>query len=348
MTFVAGSFTDTGGSTNQTEVEEFTVQTPSGALTGPEHGQVVDREAFQDGTTGDITIDVEYTPTSGASVDITTLGSNDLTLSGAGLQNLTFVSVTQLGPNSFRYRYTGSPITTGKVTVSFNQDGWRDTAGNQSGAAQRQFAVITQAAVVLHRALRRHHARSSAGILDEPLIEAKATVTSRSTPRGSVFTLSFTGELKIIKLGTVGATAGRFVLDMSDTPVRHPAVLGRRDARHQLPGARAVRPLPASRRARSRSTRPATQKIETLTLPGLGAGGADLTRLTLRPTASRSSSSARLRLRPPGIDDRPRPACRAGSSSASARRSSRCTSTASLSFGIGDAQLTYGEATGLS
>ena len=31
----------------------------------------------------------------------------------------------------------------------------------------------------------------------------------------TVFTLDFSGQLDIIKLGTVGSTAGRFVLDMS-------------------------------------------------------------------------------------------------------------------------------------
>ena len=35
VTFLAGSFSDTGGSTNQAELERFTVQTPSGRSPGP-------------------------------------------------------------------------------------------------------------------------------------------------------------------------------------------------------------------------------------------------------------------------------------------------------------------------
>ena len=339
VTFLAGSFSDTGGSTNQAELENFTVQTPSGALTGPEHGQVVDREAFQDGTTGDITIDVEYTPTSGASVDITTLGSNDLTLSGAGLQNLTFVSVTQLTPTSFRYRFTGSPITTGKVTVSFNQDGWRDTAGNQSGAAQRQFAVITQAASFFIE-LSGGILLQSAGIFDEPLLEAKATVILEIDAARRVFTLSFTGELKIIKLGTVGATAGRFVLDMSGTASTSPQFWGVAtiDTNFQALEQYGLFLL-ANGTLQVNLT--GTQKIETIELPGFGSRT-----YTLKANSFSLELVGQVRVRPPGsTTDLVR--MQGGFFLSIDPTKFEMYATASLSFGIGESQLTYGEATGL-
>ena len=48
--------------------------------------------------------------------------------------------------------------------------------------------------------------------LDEPMLELKAEVKFEADFQREVFTLDFSGQLNIIELGTVGATAGRFTL----------------------------------------------------------------------------------------------------------------------------------------
>ena len=48
-------------------------------------------------------------------------------------------------------------------------------------------------------------------------MEAKATVTLEIDPARNAFRLNFSGQLRLIGLGTVGATAGRFVLETPQT-----------------------------------------------------------------------------------------------------------------------------------
>ena len=85
---------------------------------------------------------------------------------------------------------------------------------------------------------------SNAPGVDEPLVDLSANVTLEIDTARKLFTLTFDGQLKLIKLGTVGATSGRFVLDMGDGTSSHPRLLGRRDPRDELQVAGAVRPVP--------------------------------------------------------------------------------------------------------
>ena len=57
-------------------------------------------------------------------------------------------------------------------------------------------------------------------------MEVKAKVTLEIDAARHAFRLSFSGQLKLIKLGTVGATAGRFVLETGDAINPNPRFWG--------------------------------------------------------------------------------------------------------------------------
>ena len=136
------------------------------------------------------------TPTTGATVDVSTI-AGALHLTGAGTENLLAAGVTKIDATTFRYLYRGS-LGTGKVTASFAANSWRDSAGNGNGASTQQFALITQgksffielAGGILYQA---------AGLTDEPLMEIKAQVRLDIDAERSVFTLTFSGQLKLIR-----------------------------------------------------------------------------------------------------------------------------------------------------
>ena len=68
-------------------------------------------------------LDVTLTPTTGATVDASTVAGT-LHLTGAGAENLTRRDgVTQIGATTFRYLFRGS-LGTGKVTASFAAGAW--------------------------------------------------------------------------------------------------------------------------------------------------------------------------------------------------------------------------------
>src|SRR5262249_30395605 len=100
-------------------------------------------------------------------------------------------------------------LGTGKVTASLNAGSWNDSDGNLGQAAQRQFALITQAASFF--------IQISGGVIlaagDTKLMEANAEVELDIDTDRKVFPLPFDGSLWIIGLGTVGAPAGRFILE---------------------------------------------------------------------------------------------------------------------------------------
>ena len=71
--------------------------------------------------------------------------------------------------------------------------------------------------VKLAKELARRDTGRTLYLLDEPLMKATAQVVIELDFERNVFELSFSGQLSIYKRGVVGATAGKFVLDMSYT-----------------------------------------------------------------------------------------------------------------------------------
>jgi len=177
-------------------------------------------------------------------------------------------------------------------------------------------------------------------------MEVKAQATLEIDSARKVFELSFSGQLKIIKLGTVGATAGKFVLDMSNTLSSAPQFWGVATLETNF---KALEQYGVFLFAKGTLQINLTefQKTETLTLTGLGPNGTDLTRTFVLPKLSFSLELVgQVRIRPPGAQtDLVR--MQGGFFLSINPERFELFATAELSFGVGDAQITFGAATGL-
>ena len=100
-------------------------------------------------------------------------------------------------------------------------------------------------------------------------MEIKAQVRLEIDTARSVFTLTFAGQLKLIKLGTVGATAGRFVLDTSNTLSNIPQFWGVATLETNFSTLEQYGIFLCGKGTLQINTTQFT-KTETLTLPGLG------------------------------------------------------------------------------
>ncbi len=227
VTFLAGTWTAGGTAVTAADIT-------AGAAT---------KESATDATIlSRLYLDVTYRPTPGATVNALTVDGNEFTLSGADAQNLLYDGRSQIDATTFRYLYRGQ-LGVGKVTATFVAGAWADSAGNTGEAATRQFAVITQAQSFFIE-LSGGIILQAGDFLSEPLMELKAEVVLEIDTARKIFTLTFNGQLKLIKLGTVGSTVGQVRPRHEQHAQQRAAVLGRRHARDELLGARAVRDLP--------------------------------------------------------------------------------------------------------
>lgn len=327
--FISGSWQDADGNPIQQEQIDVT-----------DAGQV----DIPDPIRGRPFIDVSFDPTNGSTVDADTIDGDEFTLMGADGENLVFDQVLQVDETTFRYLYRGQ-VDTGPMTVTFVAGAWSDTEGNDGAAGTGTINVISSAQVFFIE-LSGGIILQAADLFDEPLLEVKASAVFEADFERKVFTLAFSGQLKVIKLGTVGATAGLFVLDTSNTLSDLPQFWGVATLETNFEGLEQFGIFLYAKGTLQVNTTEFT-KIETLTLPGIGPNGSDATRVFELPPLSFSLELAGLlRLRPPGTDtDLVR--MQGGFYLSINPERFEIFATAELSFGVGDAQLTYGEATGL-
>ena len=291
-TFIAGSWTDSAGV--GVTAAQIAAATPAASREGTDDSVIASR----------LYLDVSLTPTTGAKIDPALL-SGTLHLSGAGSENLIAGGVVQIDATTFRFLYRGS-LGTGKVTASFAANAWHDSAGNGNAASTQQFALITQGKAFFIE-LSGGIQLQAAGLTSEPLMEVKAEVRLDIDLDRKVFTLTFSGQLKLIMLGTVGATAGRFVLDMSNTLSDIPQFWGVATIETNFA---ALEPYGIFLFGKGTLQINTTQftKTETLTLPGLGAERRRRhAHVHARPLSFTVELVGQLRLRVAGHDDRPRP-----------------------------------------
>src|SRR5437773_6411926 len=100
-------------------------------------------------------------------------------------------------------------------------------------------------------------------------MSVKATVSLDIDSARHVFILQFSGQLTIYKLGTVGATAGRFVLDTSYTQSDSPQFWGVATLETNFSVLEQFGIFMFAKGTLQINTTQFT-KTETLTLPGLG------------------------------------------------------------------------------
>ena len=184
-------------------------------------------------------------------------------------------------PVRFRLLYSGT-VATGVVTVALQPGTWHDSAGNANVGSSSTVRLITRGSS-FYIELSGGILLQAAGLTSEPLMDLKAEVILEIDSARKVFTLTFDGQLSIIKLGPVGATAGRFVLDMGDPSSSVPKFWGVASIETNFSK---LQPYGLDLYGKGFLEINTTSEVknETLTLKGLGAGGADLTRsFTLQP-----------------------------------------------------------------
>ncbi len=297
VTFKAGSFADNSGATNLQSTETFVVEQPTFTLTNPGPGGVIDVDALNNQGY----IDIQFNPTSGAAVDPTTISSGVLQLSGTGAENVTLGTPTQpgslAGTNVYQVPFTGT-FDVGDVTVTFVPGIWKDTAGNGNAGSTQVFHIIADAANFFI-SISGEIELNATSLVSTPLMTVQADATLEIDNVRHVFTLSFSGQLSIIELGTVGATSGQFILD-TDNSTLVPQFWGVASLQTNFSVLNQYGLyLNGSGLLQINTTD--SSKTETLTLQGVGPGGSNLTQTyTLAADSFAIQETGSLELRPPG------------------------------------------------
>ena len=235
-----------------------------------------------------IWLDARFSPVGTATVDASTITGNEFTLTGADSQNLIALGVTRINATTFRYLFGGA-LGTGKVTASFLAGGWADSEGNLGTAEDDAVRGHHAGQVVLHRALGRDHPpgrRPDRRAADGGQGHRHARDRRRPQRLPPVLHRPAVAD----QLGTVGATAGRFVLETGDAIDPNPRFWGVATLETNFSALEPYGIFLFAKGTLQINTTDQTQ-TETLTLPGLGEGGADVTRtFMLRPYELRRSS----------------------------------------------------------
>ena len=276
VAFIDGSWANTGGVAWSSQS-----QTIGGVVYAASLAPSVEADVTEATTKPRTWLDVTFTPVPGTTVDAASIltgawaTDGEFTLSGAGAQGLTFVTVMQVNATTFRYLFTGT-LTPGTVNVTFRAGSWWDSEGNRAAGGTSSFRLITQGTsffIELSGGIRLE----AAGLTSEPLIDLKAEVVLEIDTARKLFTLTFAGQLSIYKLGTVGATSGRFVLDMGDGLSSVPQFWGVATLETNFTSLEQYG-LHLFAKGTLQINLTGVTRTETLTLRGLGEGGTDLTR----------------------------------------------------------------------
>ncbi|MDX5398786.1 MAG: hypothetical protein LPK92_03525, partial [Actinomycetes bacterium] len=295
---------------------------------------------------------IRLTPIFGTEVDAATVDGDEFTLAGGGTDALAVVDVL-VADGLARYAYTGAgSLAAGTVTVTFTPGAWADTEGNLAAGGTSTFRLITQGTSFFIE-LSGGIMLQAGDFLDKPLLHISAEVVLEIDIARTVFILTFAGQIEVYALGTLGATAGRFVLAIGDENTNPmypiPQIWGVASLETNFEALEQYGLfLDGSAQLRFNLTN--EEKTETLTLPGVGPGGSDLTEtFVLLPFSFGFQIVGQAILAPPGVGelmrvqgglylnislDPPEPAL-------------DLFLTGTLSFGSGSARLEYGSVTGV-
>ncbi len=323
ITFTANSWTDTGD-----------VARTNGEMETATSAEILSRTW----------LDVRLSPAAGT-VDRTTVTGNELgPISGLTAYGAT--PVVQVGDTTFRYLFTGD-LAPGTVTVTVLAGSWKDTDGNDGAGSTSTFTLL-QPAQSFFIEISGGLQLSAFGIGD-PLLKLSADVLLEIDSANKRFTLSFNGQLELIKLGTVGATSGMFVLDMGDGTSRTPGFWGVATLETNFKSLEQYGLYLTAKGTLQVNTTGVEQPMS-LVLKGLGDGGTDVLRqFTLAPGSFSLELVGQARIRPPGTTTDLVRLQGGFVLSIQTAQGFQLTmfATAELSFGIGEAQLTYAKATAL-
>ena len=248
--------------------------------------------------------------------------------------------------NTYRYLFTGD-LTAGVVTVTVTAGTWSDTDGTTGAGSTSTFTLVQPA--------QSFYIEISGGLqlrapfVDDPLVDLKANVVFEINPDRKLFILTFDGQLTLIKLGTVGSTSGRFVLDLGDGTSSTPGFWGVATLETNFTSLEQYGLFLFAKGTFQINTT-GVQKTETITLKGIGDGGADVTRTFVLEAGSFAVELVgQARVRAPGSTSDLLLLQGGFYLGIKTDRAFELTlfATAELSFGAGAAKLTYGKATAL-
>ena len=109
--------------------------------------------------------------------------------------------------------------------VEFLEGSWVDSENNPGAGSSSAVKIITEAETFFIELSGGMELRFGE-FLDEPIMSLLAEVTLDIDFVRGVMTLEMNGQLTLIKLGTVGSAAGRFILDTSGAVSSTPQLWG--------------------------------------------------------------------------------------------------------------------------
>ena len=308
-------------------------------------GGTIEGGLTEDSVKSRIWLDVVFTPAGTATV--TGVDGNELATI-PGLTALATNGVVRIGDtNVYRYLFTGSELTPGTLTVTVLAGSWSDSAGSV-GAGSTSTVTLVQPA-------QSFFIEISGGLLlqlpglDKPLVDLKAQVIFEINPAAKTFILTFDGQLAIYALGTVGSTSGRFVLDLGDSSTSTPGLWGVATLETNFSALEQYGVFLYAKGTLQINTT-GVEKTETIVLKGIGDGGTDVTRtFHLAAGSFQLEVAGQARIRPPGTTTDLMLLQGGFVLAIKTKPIVQLTmyATASLSFGVGSAQLTYGSVTAL-
>ncbi len=247
-------------------------------------------------------LDVTLASPAGDSVQSTPT-SSEITLSGGGVGSVVpytgTAPVVQVGTDTYRFLYAGV-FGTGQVNVAFNSaanGGFNAVDGNgnviPSVASSGSFTLIAPA--------QNFYIQLSGGLNVfvpglGPAIQESGVVKLTVNPSPLVIQLTFSGQMTVIELGTLGATAGDFILDLGPSG---PNLWGVATVSASYPGLVAAGIILTASGTLEINTSSQVQNV-TLQLP-TGPGGAEQAApYVLQPTSLEIAVTGQAALRPPG------------------------------------------------
>ncbi|MEN9556606.1 MAG: hypothetical protein RLZZ232_2892, partial [Planctomycetota bacterium] len=288
LMFLEGSMQDTNGAGLTPDSELLELKELTSSLINPGHQSNAGRNKLNANGYIDVQLD-----------DVLGVGLNEssLTDTDAEIELFTYdkdgkeQKITGIGVNgvaehvegsTWRYRFSGR-FEPGQVYVRFHKDSWSDNAGNLSLEKIETFNVYSNAASF--EIIVQGSAELYGAVEDLKLVsikgEAKLSLDISADDPSARIQLDLNGRADVMYFGTVGAVSGRFIFEIK--PGGNSGFWGvmKMDTNFEK-----LRPAGIDMDATgylqfnfSNET-----KIETLTLPGQGPGGSDLTETyTLAP-----------------------------------------------------------------
>ncbi|NLX95674.1 MAG: hypothetical protein GXY83_05820, partial [Rhodopirellula sp.] len=221
LAFAAGAVQDSAGYASLAHTEVLTIVELTAGLAYPLAGsrvslEQVNQEGYLDVTFADplgVGLNVDSITDQGAEITLWTKDDQGQEIPIHGVHVVG--KPEQLSGNTYRYGFSGM-LPAGPVIVKYAAGSWTDTAGNPGSAGEQAF-LATRTAATLSIDVGGS-IELFAGSADRRLLGISGGVSVRAEMGGlgTRVTVDMHGQIDLVYLGTVGASAGRFVFEDPD------------------------------------------------------------------------------------------------------------------------------------